>query len=333
MKYRILAILLCLFAGSSAVAQVSSERLGRFLLREHFRFNDQNQPVTFDYGPQGHAGIDFRARNPLPVYSPVSGVVSESDEGNGHFAIRMENGTFFIFLHLSEIYIEDGEVAVGDMIGLTGGTLYNNFPISGPHLHVEARTRSGNPADPNNPISYASNVNPTTVVNEPERVRYAYTLAPLVESVDVRFNQDGNLVFDIGVSSYSDIGDLNFLVNIYEDGNSIYQGSFNEDSAEVSVADDAGGFVTVTGDNRLGQNLVSINGATNQVQPSSVVGELSMRVFIRNNSVCSAFDLSTDNCTYTSAFIANIGGDNLGRANFLREGDTRRVYVDPSVVY
>lgn len=332
-NYLTLAVvfIISLVAATEAQAQITNERLGKVLLREHY------ESVTQDYGPAGHAGIDYRARNPLPVYAPVSGTVSASDLTNGHFAIRTSNGYHFIFLHLSGIYKNVGDtVRVGDLIGLTGETLYNDYPISGAHLHVEVRNGRSNPADPNSASSYQYNVNPINIVEEPERVQLSYALAPLVSNADIHYDSNGVLKIHVGISTYAFTADTSVILNVYDGTTKIWSRSYDNNSPEVST-EDASGYVSVN-EVRIKQQLIVINGeATNSnnqlssggsVSYSDVSSTLSARVFVKNKTICQNFGNSNLGCRYFSAFIANIGGDSLGAVNSLKSNDFRRIWIN-----
>ncbi len=92
-----------------------------------------------------HAGIDYRARTPTKVTSPVEGVVVKRwYKGKDHSPQKDPWGTimvetqgekpmYFMFLHMSKSFVKAGDkVQIGCVVGLTGkkGTIF-------PHLHVE----------------------------------------------------------------------------------------------------------------------------------------------------------------------------------------------------
>jgi murein DD-endopeptidase MepM/ murein hydrolase activator NlpD len=92
----------------------------------------QGYDVYYEKCPTGktsyggwHAGIDFRAQTPLPVFSPVKGIVASLDEegtGCGRVSIRIDGSNgYFIFLHLSRVDVKKGSaVNVGLQIGRQG---------------------------------------------------------------------------------------------------------------------------------------------------------------------------------------------------------------------
>lgn len=95
-----------------------------------------------------HPGIDYRARTPQIVLSPVEGVIVHSMFRGEKFLPQKDRyrtivikvagaeNAFFMVAHMSKIFVKVGDnVQPGCKIGLTGkkGTIH-------PHLHVEYRT-------------------------------------------------------------------------------------------------------------------------------------------------------------------------------------------------
>src|SRR5205809_1072852 len=113
-------------------SSVSLEELGRMLLASNYSGITQQYDVYYKDGPTGpttkggwHPGIDYRAQTPLPVYSPVNGVVDSSDRegtGFGRVSVKIDRtNDYFIFLHLSKLSVRDGQtIRKGDPIGKTG---------------------------------------------------------------------------------------------------------------------------------------------------------------------------------------------------------------------
>lgn len=138
---------------AQSVYSVTHEELGRMLLGSNYGGITQEYDVFFDGGPTSattyggwHPGIDYKARSPLPIYSPMDGVVDSYDpEGTGYGRVSIRiHGTndYFIFLHLSKVSVKkDQKIKVGDPIGMTGST-----GAPAPHLHVEVRTGRSNAA-------------------------------------------------------------------------------------------------------------------------------------------------------------------------------------------
>lgn len=155
-----------------AAARVSAEELGRMLLGSNYDGITLGYDVYYEDGPTSlttkggwHPGIDYRARSPLPIFSPVAGVVDSFDpEGKriGRVTVRI-TGTndYFIFLHLSKVSVKRGQkVNIGDAIGKTGST---GAP---PHLHVEVRTgRSGAANYFTSPNGTGVNKDPVSVIS------------------------------------------------------------------------------------------------------------------------------------------------------------------------
>ncbi len=94
-----------------------------------------------------HPGIDYRARKPTLVHSPVSGTVvhtvrngksyEPAEDKTGTIVIKLLNkdNAFFMFGHMSKSLVKVGDkIRVGCKIGFTGkkNTIF-------PHLHVEYR--------------------------------------------------------------------------------------------------------------------------------------------------------------------------------------------------
>lgn len=97
----------------------------------------------------GHPGYDFESNNDN-VYAPADGIVyiPEVDKINGNpksfntVVINHGNGYESWFLHFNKIFQTEGEIKLGDIIGVSGsrGTV-------APHLHYELRYK-GVPIDP-----------------------------------------------------------------------------------------------------------------------------------------------------------------------------------------
>jgi murein DD-endopeptidase MepM/ murein hydrolase activator NlpD len=139
----------------SKVAQNRSERLD-----ELPAIRPANGPIVSGYGMRQHpilkvrklhAGVDFLVRPGTPVMATGDGVVREATKtstyGN-HVEIRHpEAGYMTRYAHLSEIAddLRPGtEIERGDTIGYSG----NTGRSTGPHLHYEVHTQSGETLDP-----------------------------------------------------------------------------------------------------------------------------------------------------------------------------------------
>jgi murein DD-endopeptidase MepM/ murein hydrolase activator NlpD len=167
-----LLILALFFFNVAAYGAVTNEELGKLLLKGNYSAVTQNYNVYCSAADCRlkkagyHSGIDYRAKTPLTVYSPVSGIVSSVGYGAtnyGRVSIKIDGtNDYFMFLHLSKFSITQGRVEVGTPIGLTG-----DVGASGaPHLHVEVRTGKDNPS-PYFPTEkdFGVNKNPASVVS------------------------------------------------------------------------------------------------------------------------------------------------------------------------
>lgn len=151
----------------SASAAVTTEQLGRMLLRTNYTQVNQDYNVFYMVKQGRHPGIDYRSNNHA-VYSPVSGVVASIDASAwGRVSIKIDGtNDYFMFMHMSSFNVRAGErVVVGGQVGISGDVGARGAP----HLHVEVRTGTTTPADyfPGRTGSTGSNKNPTSVVNLP----------------------------------------------------------------------------------------------------------------------------------------------------------------------
>jgi murein DD-endopeptidase MepM/ murein hydrolase activator NlpD len=86
-----------------------------------------------------HRGLDYAAAAGSPVYAAADGIVGLVDyEANGFeihgntIGLNHGQGVTTVYLHLSEIYVREGDrVQAGDTIGTVGSTGIS----TGPHLH------------------------------------------------------------------------------------------------------------------------------------------------------------------------------------------------------
>ncbi|MCT2591175.1 M23 family metallopeptidase [Streptomyces sp. N2-109] len=115
-----------------------------------------NSRVSAPYGIPGnwsaghHTGIDFAVPVGTPVRSVGAGTVVSSrysgDYGN-MIIIRMKDGKYTYFAHLSKRYVRKGDrVKAGTLLGRSG----NTGRTTGPHLHFEVRAKRayGSDVDP-----------------------------------------------------------------------------------------------------------------------------------------------------------------------------------------
>ncbi|HEY5787509.1 MAG TPA: phage tail tape measure protein [Microlunatus sp.] len=94
-----------------------------------------------------HRALDYPVRTGTPVYSPYAGTILQSGWSSTGFGnhIRMLNsiGTYSILGHMSRLFAGVGDkVTQRQLLGWSGSTGRS----TGPHLHLEMRTRLGDPA-------------------------------------------------------------------------------------------------------------------------------------------------------------------------------------------
>ena len=100
--------------------------------------------VTQTYNPPIHYGIDMVGLSDKNIYSPVAGTVvdsrweNDSDHSQGYGQLvrilDSESGLYFIFGHLSERSVSEGDtVTAGQKIGVEGSTGNS----TGSHLHYQ----------------------------------------------------------------------------------------------------------------------------------------------------------------------------------------------------
>ncbi len=112
--------------------------------------------VSARYGVRGdwlaghHTGIDLAVPTGTPVYAVASGVVILARRSGAYgkaVTVRMRDGHYAVFAHLSRIKVRPGAtVRAGARIGSSGAT----GRATGPHLHLEIRSRRryGSDIDP-----------------------------------------------------------------------------------------------------------------------------------------------------------------------------------------
>lgn len=114
--------------------------------------------ITQTYNPPNHYGIDMVGLSDKNIYSPVAGTVvdsrweNDSDHSQGYGQLvrilDSESGLYFIFGHLSERSVSEGDtVTAGQKIGVEGSTGNS----TGSHLHYQVssdwNTGTVNPAN------------------------------------------------------------------------------------------------------------------------------------------------------------------------------------------
>ncbi|MDT9694712.1 M23 family metallopeptidase [Streptomyces sp. P17] len=147
-------------AEAAKKAREAKERAAREAERK--RLNTFVSPVSGSYvstsykaggalwSSGSHTGADFHASSGTSVRSVGMGTVVEAGWGGAYgnqIVIKMHDGTYTQYAHLSSIGVSVGQsVTPGQQIGLSGAT----GNVTGPHLHLEARTTAeyGSDLDP-----------------------------------------------------------------------------------------------------------------------------------------------------------------------------------------
>ena len=99
-----------------------------------------------------HPGVDIHRNNGFPIYSTKSGKVVYANEDKKPYTgygkcvvIKQDDGHLVIYGHMSKMAVNFGDtVQQGQQIGNVGKTGY----ATGPHLHFEIRTSSGQKINP-----------------------------------------------------------------------------------------------------------------------------------------------------------------------------------------
>ncbi|RKN37668.1 M23 family metallopeptidase [Streptomyces hoynatensis] len=110
-------------------------------------------PVSAAYGTPGswaaghHTGVDFAAPAGTPVHAAGPGVVEQAGPAGDYgkaVLLRMEDGTYTLYAHLSRIGVAEGEGVTADTVLGDSGNTGNS---TGPHLHFEVRSHPGYGSD------------------------------------------------------------------------------------------------------------------------------------------------------------------------------------------
>ncbi|MDI3403821.1 M23 family metallopeptidase [Streptomyces cavernicola] len=100
-----------------------------------------------------HTGVDLAVPQGTPVWSVAAGVVVLARWSGAYgraVTIRMRDGRYVLYAHLSRINVREGaRVHAGQRVAYSG----NTGRSTGPHLHLEIRARRGYGSDIN-PITY-----------------------------------------------------------------------------------------------------------------------------------------------------------------------------------
>lgn len=112
--------------------------------------------ITAEYGAidsvhkTPHTGIDVAVPIGTKLYAPEGGIVSRiADYGDTSLGkavfVRTKEGYQYIFGHLSEVKVHEGErVHTGDLLAISG----SSGRSTGPHLHLGAVDKAGSFVDP-----------------------------------------------------------------------------------------------------------------------------------------------------------------------------------------
>ncbi|MFJ3906521.1 M23 family metallopeptidase [Streptomyces sp. NPDC090025] len=140
-------------AEAEARAKAEAERLAK--LAASYALPTSSYTITSTYGEAGsmwssghHTGLDFAAPTGTPVKA-VHGATVKSAGWSGAYGYRivleLSDGTEVWYCHLSSMTVAAGQsVGTGDTIGRVGAT----GNVTGPHLHLEVHTPSGDGIDP-----------------------------------------------------------------------------------------------------------------------------------------------------------------------------------------
>ncbi|MFG3347961.1 M23 family metallopeptidase [Streptomyces sp. NPDC048018] len=140
-------------AAEEAARKAEAERLAK--LAAGFSLPTSSYTITSTYGEAGsmwssgyHTGLDFAAPTGTPVKA-VHGATVKSAGWSGAYGYRivleLEDGTEIWYCHLSSMTVGVGQsVGTGETIGRVGAT----GNVTGPHLHLEVHTPSGDGIDP-----------------------------------------------------------------------------------------------------------------------------------------------------------------------------------------
>lgn len=115
--------------------------------------NDVEYKVTSVYGKRKaptagatsyHRGIDIAANKGTPIHAISGGeVISAGTRGGYGYCVRVrqDDGKIVYYAHCSKLTVKEGDrIKAGDVVGNVGSTGVS----TGPHLHLEIRTKDGN---------------------------------------------------------------------------------------------------------------------------------------------------------------------------------------------
>ncbi|MGW6060278.1 M23 family metallopeptidase [Streptomyces sp. NPDC055189] len=121
-------------------------------LRRRYRVSAR-YGVRGDWAAGHHTGIDLAVPKGTAVHAVGSGTVVLARWSGAYgkaVTVRMRDGHYAVYAHLSRISVRRGaRVGTGDRLGRSGAT----GRATGPHLHLEIRSRRGYGSDIN-PVRY-----------------------------------------------------------------------------------------------------------------------------------------------------------------------------------
>ncbi|MEV5971949.1 M23 family metallopeptidase [Streptomyces sp. NPDC051921] len=140
-------------AEEEAARKAEAERLAK--LAASYSLPTSSYTITSTYGEAGsmwssgyHTGLDFAAPTGTPVKAVHGGTVKSAGWSGAYgyrIVLELEDGTEIWYCHLSSMTVGAGQsVGTGETIGRVGAT----GNVTGPHLHLEVHTPSGDGIDP-----------------------------------------------------------------------------------------------------------------------------------------------------------------------------------------
>jgi len=112
-----------------------SPKQGQIVITQKFG----ERPLYYKkYSLKGHNGIDLCAPVGTPLFAPIDGIITFSDEGRSGYGkyARIKNEHYeCVVAHLSQIINGTKEIRFGSPIGLSG----NTGDSTGPHIHLGIR--------------------------------------------------------------------------------------------------------------------------------------------------------------------------------------------------
>ena len=129
--------------------QTESERpKPKYLFDKSYRISDMFHAKRSKGGRQGvrlHEGVDVATPNNTPIYSPWTGVITQSGWNGGYgrmIEVKTPDGLRLRIAHLLRRTVNEGDVIeAGQEIGFSGNS-------DGPHAHIEVIDQYGNPVNP-----------------------------------------------------------------------------------------------------------------------------------------------------------------------------------------